>query len=165
MKYYLSLSVLVISVLTNCIQWKSINEDISENKINITLEDSNRPSLGAFSVSLSVKDLAASKAFYENLGFKPLVGSPEMNYYIMKNESTLIGIFHNMFQGNILTFNPGWDSSGQDTAEFDDVREIKKLLEVRSVAISDGPEMAAEGPASFMVTDPDGNVILIDQHR
>lgn len=128
MKYYLSLSVLVVSIVTNWFQWKNNESDFLENKTNITMEETIKPTLGAFSVSLSVKDLATSKAFYENLGFRPLVGSPEMNYYIMKNENTLIGIFHGMFQGNILTFNPGWDSNGQNTEEFDDVRAIQKML-------------------------------------
>ena len=165
MKLYLSLSVLAVSILTNCLQWNNKNEVNNELKNNIVMEETNKPILGAFSVSLSVKDLAASKAFYENLGFKPLVGSPEMNYYIMKNETTLIGIFHGMFEGNILTFNPGWDSNGQNTPEFDDIRAIQKMLDDRNVKINDGPEMAAEGPASFTLMDPDGNMILIDQHR
>lgn len=165
MKYYLSLSVLVVSILTNCLQWNNSKEEIIENKNNLIMEETNKPILGAFSISLSVKDLAASKTFYENLGFKPLVGSPEMNYYIMKNETTLIGIFHGMFEGNILTFNPGWDSNGQNTAEFDDIRAIQKMLDERGVKINEVPELKAEGPASFMLNDPDGNLILIDQHR
>lgn len=121
--------------------------------------------LGAFSSSLSVKDLRSSKEFYENLGFKQLAGAMEQNYLIMKNGNALIGLFQGMFQGNILTFNPGWDENGKDTETFDDIRSIQKHLLDQGVKIDDKIDQNSEGPARFMVTDPDGNVILLDQHR
>ena len=121
--------------------------------------------LGAFSVSLSVKDLKASKAFYEKLGFKAMGGSMEMNYLIMKNESTLIGLFQGMFEENILTFNPGWDENAQNLETFDDVRVIQKQLKDQGLSLMTEAPDSTEGPASFMVADPDGNVILVDQHR
>jgi len=121
--------------------------------------------LGAFSISLSVKDLNTSKSFYENLGFKQLAGGMEMNYIIMKNGNALIGLFQGMFQGNIMTFNPGWDESGQNTDTFDDVRAIQKMLKEKQTKLESEADENTEGPASFMLKDPDGNLILIDQHR
>lgn len=121
--------------------------------------------LGAFSVSLSVKDLQTSKQFYETLGFSVFAGSMEHNYLILKNESTIIGLFQGMFEGNILTFNPGWDEHAQNLDEFDDVRAIQKLLKENGAVISPEADESTSGPASFMVTDPDGNVLLFDQHR
>lgn len=121
--------------------------------------------LGAFSVSLSVKDLQASKVFYEKLGFSQFAGDPEKNYLIMKNEDSLIGLFQGMFPNNILTFNPGWDQSAQNLEDFDDVRSIQKDLAENDLSVGETIDPSSSGPASFMVTDPDGNVILIDQHR
>lgn len=121
--------------------------------------------LGAFSVSLSVKDLNASKQFYEHLGFVVFGGSMDKNYLIMKNGHTLIGLFHGMFEGNILTFNPGWDENATDLDEFDDVRAIQRQLKNKGIAVNPEADENTSGPASFMVTDPDGNVVLIDQHR
>lgn len=121
--------------------------------------------LGAFSVSLSVKDIHQSKAFYEKLGFTVLAGELEKNYLIMKNENALIGLFQGMFPNNILTFNPGWDESGQNTENFEDIREIQKELLAAGIEIPTTIDESSEGPANIMVTDPDGNVILIDQHR
>jgi len=121
--------------------------------------------LGAFSVSLSVKDIVASKQFYENLGFTVFAGDLARNYLIMKNGDSLIGLFQGMFENNILTFNPGWDANARETESFDDVREIQKRLLAKGVSIDKPVEHDTTGPASFMVTDPDGNVILIDQHR
>jgi catechol 2,3-dioxygenase-like lactoylglutathione lyase family enzyme len=120
--------------------------------------------LGAFSVSLSVKDLSLSKTFYENLGFSVYAGTLEQNYLIMKNESTLIGLFQGMFEGNILTFNPGWDANAQALESFDDVRTIQQHLKAKGVSIENEVDETAQGPASFMIVDPDGNTILIDQH-
>ena len=120
--------------------------------------------LGAFSVSLSVKDLSLSQAFYENLGFSVYAGALEQNYLIMKNESTLIGLFQGMFEGNILTFNPGWDANAQALESFDDVRTIQQHLKAQGVTIENEVDETAQGPASFMIVDPDGNTILIDQH-
>jgi len=121
--------------------------------------------LGAFSVSLSVKDIHASKKFYEELGFSVLAGAIEKNYLIMKNENALVGLFQGMFENNILTFNPGWDESGQNTDSFDDVRDIQKSLKEKGATLITEADESTEGPASFMISDPDGNVILIDQHR
>lgn len=121
--------------------------------------------LGAFSISLSVKDLAASKAFYENLGFDPFAGGMEKNYLIMKNGNALVGLFQGMFEGNLLTFNPGWDENARNLETFDDVREIQKSLKANGVSLMSEADEATAGPASFMVTDPDGNVLLFDQHR
>ena len=120
--------------------------------------------LGAFSVSLSVKDLANSREFYETLGFKVFAGSPEQNYLIMKNEEALVGLFQGMFEGNILTFNPGWDTSANTLEDYDDVRTIQKELKNKNITLMNEADVQSEGPASFMVQDPDGNVILIDQH-
>ena len=120
--------------------------------------------LGAFSVSLSVKDIDASKAFYESLGFTVLA-VVEKKYLIMKNENSLIGLFQGMFEGNILTFNPGWDENAHNIEQFDDVREIQKELKNNGIKIDNEADENTSGPASFMLTDPDGNVIYIDQHR
>ncbi len=120
--------------------------------------------LGTFSLSLSVKDLAASKAFYETLGFTKFHGDENQNWLIMKNEDTAIGLFQGMFPKNMMTFNPGWDSNAQPLEEFDDVRDIQKLLKDADIALDSEAE-GDSGPASIMVTDPDGNPILIDQHR
>ena len=121
--------------------------------------------LGAFSVSLNVKDIKSSKAFYENLGFKVLAGDLDKNYLIMKNENALIGLFQGMFQGNILTFNPGWNENGQNIAEFDDVREVQQSLKANGVTLISEADEKTTGAANLMLTDPDGNVIYIDQHR
>ena len=121
--------------------------------------------LGAFSVSLAVKDIAASRAFYEKLGFDVLGGDPAQNWLILKNEGAVIGLFQGMFEKNILTFNPGWDSSGQNLDEFLDVREIQRRLKAMDVSLEAEADEATAGPASFIVTDPDGNRILVDQHR
>ena len=121
--------------------------------------------LGAFSISLNVKDLNASKAFYENLGFSVLAGDLSMKYLIMKNGNALIGIFHGMFDNNILTFNPGWDEQGQNVDEFDDIRKIQQDLKSKGITLIAEADESGTGPASVMLTDPDGNVIYIDQHR
>ncbi|MEM9076141.1 MAG: VOC family protein [Bacteroidota bacterium] len=120
--------------------------------------------LGAFSISLAVKDLAVSKAFYEKLGFAVFAGQMEQNYLIMKNGSTLIGLFQNMFENNIITFNPGWDENAQTLDSFDDVRAIQKSLKANHVELISETDESNSGPGSFMVKDPDGNTILIDQH-
>lgn len=120
--------------------------------------------LGAFSVSLNVKDLSASKAFYEHLGFSVFGGDMEQNYLIMKNGETIIGLFQGMFENNILTFNPGWDQNAQNVEEFTDVREIQKHIKSKGISVDPEADESGSGPASIMITDPDGNTILIDQH-
>ncbi|MCT4580035.1 MAG: VOC family protein [Flavobacteriales bacterium] len=120
--------------------------------------------LGAFSVSLSVKDLNISKAFYEKLGFHVFAGDFKMNYLIMKNGNTLIGLFQGMFENNILTFNPGWDEDANLLDKFDDVRTIQQQLKKDGVSIDKEADSTTNGPESIVLTDPDGNAILIDQH-
>jgi predicted lactoylglutathione lyase len=136
-------------------------ESISNQIKDETLENMK---LGAFSVSLSVKDLQASKAFYENLGFTQFAGSNEQNYLIMKNEKTLIGLFQGMFEGNILTFNPGWDENAAELESFEDIRAIQKHLKSKGVKFDTEANENSSGPASLMLRDPDGNLILLDQH-
>lgn len=121
--------------------------------------------LGAFSISLNVKDLQVSKQFYEHLGFTVLGGAMEHHYLIMKNGNALIGLFQGMFEGNILTFNPGWDETAQPVQPFDDVRDIQRHLKQQGVPLAAEADEATTGPAHIMVVDPDGNSILIDQHR
>ncbi|SEF78521.1 VOC family protein [Algoriphagus boritolerans] len=121
--------------------------------------------LGAFSVSLSVKNLQVSKEFYENLGFSVFAGGEEMNYLIMKNEETLIGLFNGMFDKNILTFNPGWDQNARNLDFFDDVRTIQERLKEKGILLAQEADPASSGPGSILLFDPDGNTILIDQHR
>ena len=120
--------------------------------------------LGNFSVSLAVKDIEASKVFYEKLGFTVFGGKQAQNWLIMKNGDHVIGLFQGMFDKNILTFNPGWDSNAQRVPEFTDVRELQRQLKERGVGMLSEADEATTGPASFMVVDPDGNTILIDQH-
>ncbi len=120
--------------------------------------------LGAFSVSLSVKDIVASKEFYETLGFNVFAGDIEKNYLIMKNEDSLIGLFQGMFENNILTFNPGWDQSANPLETYDDVRVIQQKLKEKKIVLQNEADENSTGPASMVVLDPDGNAILIDQH-
>ncbi len=120
--------------------------------------------LGAFSISLSVKDINVSKVFYENLGFKVFAGEIAKNYLIMKNENSLIGLFQGMFENNILTFNPGWDTEANKLKNFDDVREIQRELKEKGTKLESEADESTSGPASFVIFDPDGNSILIDQH-
>lgn len=119
---------------------------------------------GAFSISLSVKDINASKQFYETLGFSVFAGSLASNYLIMKNGNALIGLFHAMFENNILTFNPGWDENAKPVDGFDDVRKIQDHLKSNGIPLLSEADETTTGPASFMLTDPDGNTILFDQH-
>ena len=121
--------------------------------------------LGIFSISLSVKDLKKSKEFYEKLGFSQLGGAMDKNYLIMKSETSIIGLFQGMFPNNILTFNPGWDENAQNIESFDDIRIIQDDLIKKGLEVGMIIDPLTNGPASFMVTDPDGNVILMDQHR
>ena len=121
--------------------------------------------LGNFSVSLAVKDIAASRAFYEKLGFTVFGGDQAQRWLIMKNGDHNIGLFQGMFDRNILTFNPGWDSDAQPLGDFTDVRELQRQLRARGVALVAEADESTTGPASFIVADPDGNPILVDQHR
>jgi lactoylglutathione lyase len=121
--------------------------------------------LGAFSVSLVVKDLAASREFYEALGFTAFGGDASQGWLILKNGNAVIGLFRGMFEKNMLTFNPGWDQSAQPTDPFTDVRELQRRLEEQGVVPTQKADESTTGPAYFIVVDPDGNPILVDQHR
>ena len=120
--------------------------------------------LGNFSVSLAVKDIAASRAFYEKLGFRTLGGDQSKNWLILQNETATIGLFQGMFEKNILTFNPGWDRTASTLPDFDDVREIQRRLKSVGIEPVTAADEATTGPASLVVVDPDGNPILVDQH-
>jgi catechol 2,3-dioxygenase-like lactoylglutathione lyase family enzyme len=120
--------------------------------------------LGNFSVSLAVKDIEASRLFYEKLGFTVFTGDQSQNWLIMKNGRHNIGLFQGMFEKNILTFNPGWDSDARQLGEFTDVRELQRQLKDRGVELISEADEGSTGPASFMVVDPDGNTIFVDQH-
>ena len=120
--------------------------------------------LGAFSVSLAVKDIEASKRFYEKLGFTAFAGDQSQNWLIMKNGDHAIGLFQGMFDKNILTFNPGWSQEAEALGEFTDVRELQRQFKDRGLTLIAEADENSTGPASFMVVDPDGNTILIDQH-
>lgn len=120
--------------------------------------------LGNFSVSLAVKDLGASRAFYEKLGFRMIGGDPAQNWLILQNETSTIGLFQGMFPKNTLTFNPGWDRSSNTLPDFDDVRDIQWTLKSRGLALVVAADESTSGPASLMLLDPDGNPVLIDQH-
>ena len=121
--------------------------------------------LGAFSISLTVKDIHASKAFYEKLGFKERGGAIEQNWIVMKNGPHIIGLFQGMFDKNMLTFNPGWDQEKDEVNPFTDVRELQKQLKDQGVTLVAEADGTTTGPAYVMLADPDGNPILIDQHR
>ena len=120
--------------------------------------------LGAFSISLTVKDIEASKVFYEKLGFKVFGGDISQNWLILKNGEHVIGLFQGMFDRNILTFNPGWDQDGNTLDSFTDVRDLQRELKAKGVTVEPEADETTTGPASFMVIDPDGNPILVDQH-
>jgi catechol 2,3-dioxygenase-like lactoylglutathione lyase family enzyme len=120
--------------------------------------------LGAFSISLAVKDIEASETFYKKFGFTVFGGDPSQNWLILKNGDHVIGLFQGMFEKNILTFNPGWDSSAHKLDTFTDVRELQRQLKAQGVEIQTEADESTTGPASFVVVDPDGNPILIDQH-
>lgn len=120
--------------------------------------------LGAFSISLAVKDLEASRAFYEKFGFTVFGGDAAQNWLILKNGDCVIGLFQGMFDQNILTFNPGWDQNAQPLASFTDVRELQRQLKAQGVPLATEADERTTGPASFIAIDPDGNPILVDQH-
>ena len=121
--------------------------------------------LGAFSVSLNVKDIHVSKSFYEDLGFQSFGGDITQNWLIMKNENCVIGLFQGMFEKNILTFNPGWNENAENLDSFTDIREIQKQLKAKGIKLLTEADETNKGPAHFIIQDPDGNQILVDQHR
>lgn len=120
--------------------------------------------LGVFSISLAVKDIEASKQFYQKLGFSIFGGNQAQHWLIMKNGDHIIGLFQGMFEGNILTFNPGWNSDAQPIGPFTDVRELQRQLKAQGLTLTSEADEGTTGPASFTLTDPDGNTILVDQH-
>ncbi len=120
--------------------------------------------LGVFSISLAVKDIKASKAFYEKLDFKEVAGKLEQNWLILQNGTTTIGLFQGMFEKNIMTFNPGWTTDKETLEEFQDVRELQSTLKQRGLKLTTEADESSKGPASFTLVDPDGNPILVDQH-
>jgi catechol 2,3-dioxygenase-like lactoylglutathione lyase family enzyme len=120
--------------------------------------------LGAFSISLAVKDIQASKSFYEKFGFTVFGGNAAQNWLILKNGDHIIGLFQGMFEKNILTFNPGWDSNAQKLASFTDVRELQRQLKAQGVKLEPQADESTTGPANFIAVDPDGNPVLVDQH-
>ncbi|MGC1439412.1 MAG: VOC family protein [Burkholderiaceae bacterium] len=121
--------------------------------------------LGAFSLSLAVKDLEASKDFYEKLGFSPFGGDPDQRWLILRNGDHVLGLFQGMFDENLMTFNPGWDQHGKNLGQFTDIRELQRELRTKGISLRNEIDESTTGPASFMIADPDGNQILIDQHR
>ena len=120
--------------------------------------------LGAFSISLAVKNIEASKVFYENFGFEVVGGDPSQNWLILRNSGHTIGLFQGMFESNILTFNPGWDAEAQPLESFTNVRELQRQLKAKGVQLVSEADEETTGPASFVAVDPDGNTILVDQH-
>ncbi|ALV45104.1 glyoxalase [Arthrobacter alpinus] len=120
--------------------------------------------LGAFSVSLTVKDIHASLAFYEKLGFTHHVGDVSQNWIVLKNGEAVIGLFQGMFEKNALTFNPGWNQDAQGVAQFTDVREIQRQLREKGMEFMAEADESTTGPASFIIVDPDGNPVIVDQH-
>ncbi len=120
--------------------------------------------LGAFSISLNVKDIQKSKSFYETLGFQVLGGDITQNWLILKNESCVIGLFQGMFEKNILTFNPGWNQNAENLDSYSDIRDLQKQLKEKGIKMLAEANETSEGPASFTIEDPDGNPILVDQH-
>jgi len=155
---FLSLALVAAFTLGSFVQSK-LDDKEKAKKEEKTLK------LGVFSLSMNVKDLKVSKAFYENLGFRQSGGDENQNYVVMKNERTVIGLFQGMFEGNMLTFNPGWDENKKNLKKFDDVRVIQKELKAKDVTLIQEADDKTTGPAYIMFNDPDGNVILIDQHR
>lgn len=121
--------------------------------------------LGAFSVSLAVKNVALSRAFYEKLGFSVTAGEQSQGWLIMKNGTTIIGLFQGMFDKNILTFNPGWDSNAQNLPQFTDIRDIQRQLQAQGVVLKKTADAGSSGPEHIILEDPDGNQIMLDQHR
>jgi lactoylglutathione lyase len=134
------------------------------NRLSTDIREGASMELGAFSISLTVKDIAASKAFYEKLGFAAFAGDPSQHWLILKNGPHAIGLFQGMFEKNILTFNPGWDSNASKLEKFKDVRELQRELKAQGVRLTTEADETSRGPASFTTIDPDGNPILVDQH-
>jgi len=137
---------------------------LQRTAVNISDLKGAKMELGAFSISLAVKDLEASRSFYEKFGFKVFAGNASQKLLILKNGDHAIGLFQGMFEKNILTFNPGWDQNAQKLASFTDIRELQRRLKAQGVQLQQEADESTIGPASFVAVDPDGNPILVDQH-
>jgi lactoylglutathione lyase len=149
--------------------WPTVHSTAGRRKANVgrrplPYRKGQRKELGTFSVSLAVKDIEASRKFYEKFGFKAFAGNASQNWPILKNADHAIGLFQGMFEKNILTFNPGWDSNAQKLASFTDVRDLQRQMKAQGVQLLQQADESTTGPASFVAVDPDGNPILIDQH-
>jgi lactoylglutathione lyase len=142
----------------------NLPDQILKNVASQFQKGTQKMQLGAFSVSLAVKDIEASRVFYEKLGFKIVHGDQSQNWLILRNGEVTIGLFQGMFQRNLLTFNPGWNSQAEPLTDFEDVREIQKRLKADGVTLTTEADESTTGPASFTLVDPDGNPILFDQH-
>lgn len=151
--------LLLTALLIGC----STNATSSTAAEKLVQVDENIMQLGNFSVSLSVKDIAASRSFYEKLGFTVRSGDQEQNWLVMKNGSTIISLFQGMFEGNMMTFNPGWDNDANELPDFTDVRDLQRKVKANNIELLSKADEATTGPASFIIEDPDGNKILIDQ--
>ena len=165
-----SMKPILITALLACLPWvgASVTKQEKTPAPTPSSAQSSDMNLGAFSVSLAVKDLAVSRDFYTKLGFKKMGGDEARNYLILKNGTTIIGLFQGMFEDNILTFNPGWDESAAEVDPFTDVRKLQATLiekGITPVKAIDASAADKTGPASFVISDPDGTAILIDQHR
>ena len=136
----------------------------ADNQESDTTKSNQPMKLGSFSVSLAVKDIKTSLAFYEKLGFKSVMGEPTQNWLILRNGTTTIGLFQGMFEDNILTFNPGWDNEAKPLKTFENIREIQNRLKASGLKLNSEADPSSTGPASLTLSDPDGNTILIDQH-
>ena len=139
--------------------------DTNETPSAVEARSEQTMDLGNFSISLAVKDLSASRAFYENLGFSAIGGEATQNWLILRNGHAIVGLFQGMFENNIMTFNPGWDADGKNVESFTDIRDLQKQLKASGVALIMEADESTTGPASVTLADPDGNVILLDQHR
>jgi Lactoylglutathione lyase and related lyases len=154
---------IVVSMMIGVLGFSGLIQDAKPKPESRQAPEGRQLRLGNFSVSLTVKDLAASRAFYEKLGFRG-VGGNSKTWLVLQNETSTIGLFQGMFEKNMLTFNPGWDRTKATLADFDDVREIQKELKSKGLTLETTADESTKGPASFMVIDPDGNPILVDQH-
>lgn len=146
-------------------QVAKLSNNASVQQQSTTNQKEQRMELGNFSISLAVKDIEASKSFYEKFGFKVFMGNAAQKWLIMKNGDHVIGLFQGMLEKNVLTFNPGWDSNAQNLPTFTDIRELQRQLKAKGVKLLKEADENSTGPASFMAVDPDGNQLLFDQHR
>jgi len=156
------MKTLIALTLAGCLAWTAITTTTSTSSTQD--KEAKTMKLGNFSVSLTVKDIQASKEFYEKLDFKAVAGDVKQNWLVLQNGTTTIGLFQGMFPRNTLTFNPGWTSKMETLPDFQDVRELQSALKKRGIKPAPEADESTKGPASFMITDPDGNPILFDQH-